>query len=182
MGGGDQPAFLASSTFFNISAASGAAGSGHVFFNKKEVARMKWRQRERDRSGKERSRGETNESLGAGRGKKRTEGAQNRLSAWLWPARRETGIPSILHIYSFSTIDTPRAGKGQAKGHKACRPGPKRTETTWCYGVQHFQGGFSRISFMAGGFSLVSTEMTSCGHKGHRRGEEEGEEDGCGGD
>lgn len=54
---GIQPAFLAYSTFFNISAASGAkqksAGCGYVFFNKKGVERVKKRERDREESSDE---------------------------------------------------------------------------------------------------------------------------------
>lgn len=144
---GDQPAFLAYSTFFNISAASGAKqkvqGAVPSFSTKKKLRQGDGERKRQERKGKERNAKEEEKGTKAS---ERIEvnsawkGSKN--SCLALTSQGKTGIPSILHIYSFSTIDTPRAGKGQAKGHKACRPGPKRTETSRCYGVQHFREAF----------------------------------------
>lgn len=95
---------------------------------------------------------------------KSMEGVKTTCLAWL---ARGTGIPSILHIYSFSTIDTQ--GRHGRQGQKGSADRNARAPTNRHHGATEFNISREAFFFMAR-VSLVSTEMTSRSHGRDRRG------------
>lgn len=147
---GDQPAFLAYSTFFNISAASGAKQKCRErfrLFQQKRGARRGGREEE---TGKERQRGgERKESLGADRGKQRMEGVKKLLPGFDQPGEDRDSFNSA---YIFILNDRYPQGRQRAgKRAQGMSPGPKTNRDITVLRSSTFQGGFLRISFMARG-------------------------------
>lgn len=79
-----------------------------------------------------------------------------------WQGNRDSF--NSAYIFILNDRYPGQAWQARAKAARAGTPGPQR-KTSRCYGVQHFREAFflsmARVN-------LVSTEMTSRGHGGHR--------------